>query len=81
MKERIEHCMEQNCIAATKNAEKVIEAENKKRQQQKSKYVTDLSDYIDHKYSSVDSVTSVMEAEECLKKCQRGRDVIAKVLE
>ena len=81
MKERIEHCMEQNCIAATKNAEKVIEAENKKRQQQKSKYVTDLSDYIEHKYSSVDSVTSVMEAEECLKKCQRGRDVIAKVLE
>jgi hypothetical protein len=31
MKERIESCMEQNCIAATKNAEKVIEAENKKR--------------------------------------------------
>jgi hypothetical protein len=31
MKERIESCMEQNCIGATKNAEKVIEAENKRR--------------------------------------------------
>ena len=81
MKERIESCMEQNCISATKNAEQVIEAENKKRQSQKSKYVLDFSEYAAHKYSSVDSVTSVMEAEECLKKCQRGRDVIAKVLE
>ena len=57
MKERIESCMEHNCIAATKNAEKVIEAENKKRQSQKSKFVTDLPEYIDLKYSSVDSVT------------------------
>ncbi len=81
MKERIESCMEKSCLSATKNAEKVIEAENKKRQSQKSKYVLDSTEYLEHKYSSVDSVTSVMEAEECLKKCQRGRDVIAKVLE
>ena len=81
MKERIESCMEKSCLSATKYAEKVIEAENKKRQSQKSKYVLDSTEYLEHKYSSVDSVTSVMEAEECLKKCQRGRDVIAKVLE
>ena len=34
-----------------------------------------------HKYSSVESVVAVIDAEECLKKCQRGRDVIAKTLE
>ena len=33
------------------------------------------------KYSSVDSVIAVMDAEECLKKCQRGRDIMAKSLE
>jgi hypothetical protein len=33
------------------------------------------------KYSSVESVIAVMDAEECLKKCQRGRDVMAKSLE
>ena len=32
MKERIESCMEQKCLGVTKQAEKVIEAENKKRQ-------------------------------------------------
>jgi hypothetical protein len=81
MKERIESCMEQKCLGVTKQAEKVIEAENKKRQAQKSKFVTEPSEYMEHKYSNVDSVTAVMEAEECLKNCQRGRDVIAKVLE
>jgi hypothetical protein len=31
MQSRIENCMEQRCIDVTKNAEKAIEAENKKR--------------------------------------------------
>lgn len=81
LKERIEQCMEQHCVQATKNAEKVIEAENKKRQSQKSKYVTSPEEYMNHKYSSVDSVLAVMDAEECLRKCQKGKDVIAKTLE
>ena len=36
---------------------------------------------MDQKFSSVESVLAVMDAEECLKKCQRGRDLIAKTLE
>jgi hypothetical protein len=34
-----------------------------------------------HKFSSVESVIAVMDAESCLKTCQKGRDVIAKTLE
>jgi hypothetical protein len=59
----------------------VIESENKRRQAQKSKYDTNPEAYMQHKFSSVDSVIAVMEAEECLKKCQRGKDIIAKTLE
>ena len=73
--------MEKNCLDATKRAERAIEGENKKRQAQKSKFILDPTEYMSMKYSSVESVTTVMEAEECLKKCQRGRDVIAKTLE
>ncbi len=73
--------METQCVGVTKNAEKVIEAENKRRQAQKSKYILDPTEYMNLKFSSVESVTAVMDAEQCLKKCQRGRDVIAKTLE
>ncbi len=81
MQSRIENCMETRCIEVTKNAEKAIEGENKKRQSQKSKFILDPTEYMNLKFSTVDSVTAVMDAEECLKKCQRGRDVIAKTLE
>ena len=73
--------MQTHCISATKNAEKVIENENKRRQEQKSKFDTSPEEYMAHKFSSVDSVMAVMDAEECLKKCQKGKDVIAKTLE
>lgn len=81
MKERIENCMETRCVDATKNAQKVIENENKRRQAQKTKFILDPTEYLNLKYSSVESVSAVMEAEDCLKKCQHGRDVIAKTLE
>ena len=67
LKERIEGCMELKCLALTKNAEHVIEAENKKRQEQKKKYVTTPDEFMQHKYSSVESVMAVMDAEECMK--------------
>jgi len=69
LKERIEGCMELKCISATKNAERVIEDENKKRQGQKSKFVTTPDEFIQYKYSSVESVMAVMEAEECMRQC------------
>ena len=69
LKERIEGCMESKCIPATKNAERVIEDENKKRQGQKSKFVTTPEEFIQYKYSSVESVMAVMEAEECMRQC------------
>jgi len=47
----------------------------------KQKYVLTPEEYMAGKYSSVESVHAVMEAEECLRKCQRGRDIIAKTLE
>ena len=81
LKERIEGCMEQKCVAATKNAEHVIEAENKKRQEQKQKYVTTPDEFIQYKYSSVESVMAVMDAEECMRKCQKGKDIMARTLE
>lgn len=81
LKERVEDCMASKCLSHTKNAEKIIEAENKKRQEQKSKYSTKPEEYLEHKFSSVESVIAVMDAEQCLKQCQRGRDVIAKTLE
>ena len=59
--------MAQKCITATKNAERVIEAENKKRQEQKTKFVTSPDEFMQHKYSSVESVMAVMEAEECMQ--------------
>ena len=69
LKERIEGCMEQKCISATKNAERIIEMENKRRQDQKSKYVTSPDEFMQHKYSSVESVMAVMDAEECMRQC------------
>ena len=81
LKERIEGCMEQNCISATKNAERIIEQENKKRQEQKAKFVTTPDEFMQSKYSSVDSVVAVMDAEECMRKCQKGKDIMARVLE
>ena len=59
----------------------MIELENKKRQSQKAKYSVQPEEYMEHKYSSVDSVIKVIEAEECLRNCQRGRDIMAKTLE
>ena len=47
----------------------------------KQKFVLTPEEYLAGKYSPVESVHSVMEAEECLRKCQRGRDIIAKTLE
>ena len=73
--------METQCLPVTKHAEKVIEAENKRRQSQKQRYVLDADSYIMTKYSSVESVQAVMDAEECLHKCQRGKDIMAKTLE
>ncbi len=73
--------MEQRCLPLTQAAEKVIESENKRRQSAKATYDRTPEDYMNNKYSSVDSVLSVMQAEECLKTCQRGRDVVAKALE
>ena len=73
--------MEMKCISATKNAEKVIEEENKRRQGQKSKFVTTPEEFMQHKYSSVESVMAVMEAEECMRQCQKGKDIMAKTLE
>ena len=69
LKDRIENCMTNKCTAVTKAAESVIEMENKKRQSQKSKYSVQPEEYMEHKYSSVDSVIKVMEAEECLRNC------------
>ena len=69
LKERIEGCMEQKCLSATKRAEIVIEAENKKRQDQKKKYVSTSDEFMQHKYSSVESVMAVLEAEECMRQC------------
>lgn len=81
MKERIETCMESQCAQPTQHAEKVIEAENKRRMEFKKKYVLLPEEFLAGKYSSVESVAAVMDAEECLKRCQRGRDLIAKTLE
>jgi hypothetical protein len=73
--------MESFCLSQTKRAEEVIAHENKRRQEQKSKFVSSPMEYMEGKFSSVESVIAVMEAEECLKGCQRGRDVLAKTLE
>lgn len=68
-------------MGQTKRAEEVIQSENKKRQEHKGQYATSVEDYMNHKFSSVESVIAVMDAEACLKECQKGRDVIAKTLE
>lgn len=81
LKERIEACMQSRCLPLTRNAEQVIEGENKRRQQFKGSFTTSAEEYMANKYSSVDSIATVMQAEECLKGCQKGRDVVAKVLE
>ena len=60
--------MEMKCITATKQAERVIEDENKRRQGQKSKFVNTPDEFIKYKYSSVESVMAVMEAEECMRQ-------------
>lgn len=73
--------MEQHCLPHTKRAEEVIQSENKKRQAQKANFASSVDEYMNHKFSSVESVIAVMDAEECLKSCQKGRDVIAKTLE
>ena len=73
--------MHSRCVQATKNAEKIIEEENTRRKQQKTKYTKSPEDYMSQKYSSVDSVLAVVDAEECLKECQRGTEVMKKVLE
>ncbi len=73
--------METQCLPVTKHAEKVIEGENKRRRQQKQRYILDADEYIASKYSSVESVQAVMDAEECLHKCQHGKDIMAKTLE
>lgn len=62
-------------------AQQVIDAENKKRQGQKGKFVTSQQDFIDYKYSSVDSVIAVLNAEECIRKCMWGKDVMQRTLE
>lgn len=73
--------MQSQCLPATKHAEEVIEAENNKRKSQKSKYDTTPEQYFQHKYSTVESVLAVTDAEECLARCQRGRDIIKRTLE
>ena len=73
--------MQSQCLPATKQAEEVIEAENNKRKSQKSKYDTTPEQYFQHKYSTVESVLAVTDAEECLTRCQRGRDIIKRTLE
>ena len=40
LKERIEGCMDQNSISATKNAERIFEQGNKKSQEKKAKFFT-----------------------------------------
>ena len=59
--------MEQKCLTVTKRAENVIEAENKKRQEQKKKFVSTPDEFMQYKYSSVESVMAVLEAEECMR--------------
>ena len=59
----------------------MIESENKRRQATKAIYTTSADEYMTTKYSSVDSVMAVIDAELCLKSCQRSKDVLAKTLE
>jgi hypothetical protein len=59
--------MTRKCLEPTKHAEEIIEAENKKRQALKAKFVTTPEEFMEYKYSNVDSVVAVMDAEECIK--------------
>ena len=36
---------------------------------------------MEHKYSSLDSILAVIDAEECLHNCQKAKDVVQKSLE
>ena len=73
--------MAQRCLGQTKIAEKVIEAENNRRKSQKSSYTTKPDEYMELKYSSLDSILAVTDAEECLQQCQKGKDILKKSLE
>lgn len=81
LKERMDACMQSKCSALNGKAEQIINAENKKRQAQKGRFVTTQQEFMDHRYSSVDSVVTVLEAEECIRKCMWGKDIMQKTFE